>query len=191
MLFQKLLRSMSQSLIGNKMKLMTNKQKLKKKYNQGIAIYMAVTITAALVLVSFAIINLVLKQISISSVARDSVAAFYAADSGIECALYWDLKNPTNPTRSAFSTTTPTQTFVSCNNQSIPISVITGATTTFSFTLPAPESYCVTVGVFKKYSGSLPVTQIEARGYNSGTVSGTSCVSSSARRVERAVSVTY
>ena len=59
---------------------------------RGIAIYIAVTITAALILVSFAIISLALKQIVISSASRDSQAAFYASDSGVECALYWDLK---------------------------------------------------------------------------------------------------
>ncbi len=73
------------------MKKMQNKKR-KAKYSEGIAIYMAVTITAALVLVSFSVINLVVKQIGISGAARESQAAFYAADSGIECALYWDLK---------------------------------------------------------------------------------------------------
>jgi len=171
-------------LIGNKiMKNLDIKKRKKRKYSEGIAIYMAVTITAALILVSFAVVNLVLKQIGISGAARDSQAAFYAADSGIECALYWDLKNPTDTTRSAFSTATPTQTSIKCQGSNIPISVSSNSTTTFSFTL-SPEPYCVNVGVSKKFVGNTLTTQIEARGYNT-------CAVGNSRRVERAIYVSY
>jgi Tfp pilus assembly protein PilX len=151
------------------------------KREKGVAVYIAVTITAALVLVSFAVLNMAIKQIGISSAGRDSQAAFYAADSGVECALYWDIKNPTNPSASAFATTTPPQA-VSCNGQTITVTR-SGATSTYSYNF-APNPYCVTVTVGKAYSGSQPTTHIESRGYNS-------CAVGNSRRVERAIMVNY
>jgi Tfp pilus assembly protein PilX len=175
--------------------------KFQQNKNRGIAIYMAVIITAALSLVSLAVINITLKQISISSASRDSQAAFYSADSGIECALYWDLKNPADPTKSAFSTSTASAP-ISCNN--FPTFNVTNdttpnkpdpATTTFSLTF-LTDPYCVTVGVHKSWVAGVPKTQIEAKGYNAGTLSGanpgvSTCISSNARRVERAIFVNY
>ncbi len=150
---------------------------------------MAVTITAVLVLVSFAIINLVLKQISISGSARDSEAAFYSADSGVECALFWDLRNPTMPTRSAFATSAPVQS-IDCAGTNIAPPNITrsapvsgAATTTFTITFPT-NSYCAIVSVAKSYNGLQPLTRIESRGYNN-------CDPANARRVERAILVDY
>ena len=158
------------------------KTKIGKLNNQkGIAIYIAVTITAALVLVSFAVINLALKQIGISSSGRDSQAAFYVADSGVECALFWDLKNPTLPGHSAFATTTALQN-INCNNTAITVTRV-GATSTFSMTL-SPNPYCVNVTVAKGYQLGSPTTKIESRGYNS-------CSSTNTRRMERAILVNY
>jgi Tfp pilus assembly protein PilX len=151
------------------------------KQRKGIAIYISVTITAALVLVSFAILNLAIKQIGISSAGRDSQAAFYAADSGIECALFWDLKNSTVPGVSAFATSSPLQT-ISCNNQIITVSR-NGASSTFNYSF-TPNPYCVSVTVAKDYVGEQPTTLIESRGYNS-------CIAGNSRRVERAVLVNY
>jgi len=141
---------------------------------RGITIYIAVTITAALILVSFSIINITLKQISLSSAGRDSQAAFYAADSGIECALFWNLRNPTNPGFSAFDPVSPVQN-INCNNTPISVSR-TGATSTFTMTFAEP--YCAIVTVAKV----LASTTIESRGYNT-------CSSAGVRRVERAILV--
>jgi Tfp pilus assembly protein PilX len=165
---------------------MKNIFKLLYKEERGIAIYIAVTVTAALVLVSFAIINLAIKQVSISSASRDSQAAFYAADSGVECALYWDLKNST------FATTTASADII-CNGKNTPTSRLVGnpqnATTTFDFDFttgdPATSNpYCVNVSVSKFYESDELKTKIEARGYNS-------CDENNARRVERAIMVNY
>lgn len=154
---------------------------------KGIAIYIAVTITAALILVSFSILSIAIKQINISSSGRDSQAAFYAADSGVECTLYWDLKNTTNPGFSAFATNTPLQT-ISCNNQSITVSRNVSSsngngTSTYTYNF-APDSYCVSITIAKKYVGEQPTTRIESRGYNS-------CDVNTQRRVERAILVSY
>ena len=137
--------------------------------------------------------NLVLKQIRISSIAKDSSAAFYAADSGIECALFWDLKN------NSFATSTPANPIACGGNPSISINKFLGplqaGTTTFAFIFSGvSEKYCVQIAVGKSYSPTSPKalkTNIESRGYNTGSVSNFACTSSSARRVERAIVVNY
>lgn len=163
---------------------------------RGIAIYIAVVVTAALVLVSYAVISLAIKEIGTSSAGRDSQGAFYAADSGVECAIYWDLKALRI---SAFSTTTPSASISCVGNSSIPISTTVDnsggvnngtGTSTFQFQFPSPSDYCAIVNVVKSYAFDiatgliLPKTKIESRGYNS-------CIAANTRRVERAILVNY
>lgn len=154
--------------------------KRKSFYQEGVALYVAISITGALILVSFAIINSALRQITISTISRDSQAAFYAADSGTECALYWDLKNLSG---SAFSTSSASQ--ISCNGN--PNTSVGGGgsngTSTFDINF-SPDPYCATVTVVKRYEGSVLTTKIESKGYNT-------CDTASLRRVERAIRVTY
>lgn len=150
--------------------------------NRGFTLFMAVIVMSTLLLVAVGIVTLAVRQLLTSSSARESQYAFYAADSGIECALYWDIQNPSGV--SAFSTSTGTS--ITCNNSaSLPVGGGGNslATSTFSFLL-TPEPYCTTVTVNKRYVSNLLVTTIEAKGYNT-------CDTSNPRRVERAVRVRY
>lgn len=147
---------------------------------KGITLFLAILITGVLLLVSTAIITLAVREAFLSSSSRESQYAFYAADTGTECAIYWDVKNSTGNT--AFGTSTPLQN-ISCMSSSItPIRVTNGndATTTFSIQFPS-EPYCAIVSVSKTADGK---TKIESLGYNT-------CSSSNPRRVERAVRITY
>ncbi len=148
----------------------------KKMGERGIAIYIAVTITAALVLISLSIINIALKQISISGVGRDSQNAFYAADSAAECAIFWDVRNQITPGVSAFDPLSVIP--IECNNTSIIVTRLV-ATSTFTMTF-TPDLHCAKVTVAKLGSA----TKIESRGYNT-------CDTTSNRRLERAVQVNY
>ncbi len=156
-----------------------------KQNNRGVTLYVSIVVTSALLLVSFAIANTTFKQAAIASINRDSHIAFFAADSGVECALYWDVKNTTGG--SAFATTSPST--ISCNenpeNPSNPNPKIVGGTATSTFTITfQPETYCAVVSVGKSYQGGNLVTYIESRGYNS-------CDENNIRRVERAIRVIY
>lgn len=152
---------------------------------KGIALYIAISVTGALILVAFAIIELALKQIAVSSAGRDSQEAFYAADSGSECAVFWDIKNPTNPGTSAFSTTSVQA--ISCNSlaltPSLAVAPAGNGTSTFTVTF-APDPYCAVVTVVKYFNGNTPATRIESRGYNS-------CDNTAFQRVERAIRIDY
>lgn len=54
--------------------------------------------TASIILaVGVSIISIALKQLQISTVGRESQYAFYAANTGAECALYWDFHGVLQP----------------------------------------------------------------------------------------------
>ncbi|HEY4480234.1 MAG TPA: pilus assembly PilX N-terminal domain-containing protein [Candidatus Paceibacterota bacterium] len=71
-------------------------QKSKFKNQRGVTLFIAVTIMAILLFISFVVINIAVKSTQFAGTARESQLAFSAADAGIECALYWDTQEP-NP----------------------------------------------------------------------------------------------
>lgn len=60
------------------------------KNNQGFTLLFASLISALVLAVGIAILNISLKQLVLSSAGKESQQSFYSADSGIECALYLD-----------------------------------------------------------------------------------------------------
>ncbi len=162
----------------------TEIERIKSK-TAGFTIFVAVIVVGTISLVAAGVINLAVRHLVIANAGEASQHAFYAADSGMECALYWDVRNPSG--LSAFSTTTPTSP-ITCNGQNIAVSpVVNGGTgfgtTTITFNL-APDPYCVSVIIAKWYVGTTLRTKIESKGYNT-------CSVSNPRRVERAVRATY
>jgi hypothetical protein len=61
------------------------------KKNRGFVILFSMLISSLILLISAGIFNVVQKEVVLSSSARESQRAFYAADSALECALYADL----------------------------------------------------------------------------------------------------
>jgi hypothetical protein len=141
---------------------------------EGFTLLIAIITTGTLLLVAAGIMSLAVRSSVIYSAARESQYAFYAADTGVECALYWDVQNPSGFT--AFSTSTSSQ--ITCNSQTMNAGGSQSSEFEFNF---APDPYCAKVVVTKPSDGS---TTIESFGYNS-------CDSSNTKRVERAVKVTY
>ncbi|HMP19158.1 MAG TPA: pilus assembly PilX N-terminal domain-containing protein [Candidatus Paceibacterota bacterium] len=64
-----------------------------KKNKNGFTLLFAVLVAVLILSVGITIINLSIKQIIISGSARESQYAFYAANTGLECAKYWDIKS--------------------------------------------------------------------------------------------------
>lgn len=60
---------------------------------KGFTLFYAVLTASLLLAIGIAIFNITFKELILSSGARESANAFYAADTGLECALYWDLKH--------------------------------------------------------------------------------------------------
>ncbi|MBI5004629.1 MAG: hypothetical protein HZC04_00370 [Candidatus Lloydbacteria bacterium] len=140
------------------------------KRRAGFVLLYAVLVASIALSVGLSIYSIALKELRISSSSRDSQLAFYAADAGTECALYWDVQER------AFSTST--QNAITCAGSSMTV----GGGVISDFSLPAlPNGACASVNVNK----SSPVqTVVTSRGYNT-------CNLGDPRRVERALRVTY
>lgn len=152
-----------------------NGENYKLKTSKGFTLLYATLISSLLLAIGLAIFNITIKELILSSSARESQFAFYAADSGIECALYWDIK------RGPISTTTPTP--ISCNGTDMTVGGVGyGVPSVFSFDFLPDESYCVDVTVIKNETH--PRTVLKSRGYNT-------CDTTNPRRIERAIEATY
>ncbi len=157
--------------------------------SRGFTLFIAVIVSSLFLAIAFSLASLSIKQQIISSIGKESQFAFYAADTGIECAFYWDFKGT-----DVFATSTqsiPSFSGVNCNGRDIAtnwdiVRDATQAKTTFAFNF-SPQPYCTVVTVEK--IGTL--TTIESRGYNNASLSGSSCTSSNPRTVERAIRVNY
>lgn len=154
--------------------------------NKGFTIFVAVIIVGTITFVAAGIVSLAVRHLQIANASESSQHAFYAADSGIECALYWDVRNPSG--QSAFSTTTGT--LINCNrdtnnlgNQWVVGGNVSGLSTINRINF-LPNSYCAIVTVNKAYVLGVLRTTIESKGYNT-------CDLTNPRRVERAVRATY
>lgn len=156
---------------------------LKTNDSAGFTLLLAVLVAGLLLSIGLAIFNITIKELLLASIGRESQFAFYAADTGTECALYWDLQED------AFATSTGSQ--ISCGGQ---IAVVPGTddpatvggngfgvASVFQIDF-APEPYCATVAVTKFEDPSR--TTVESRGFNS-------CDTGNPRRVERAIRVQY
>jgi len=60
-------------------------------YKQGIALYIAIIVAGITLLLAVAMAHIAVKQLVFARVSEDSQHAFYAADTAIECALYYDV----------------------------------------------------------------------------------------------------
>jgi len=68
------------------------KNKFKKNNKQkGFVLLFAVLISTLVLAVGISMISIALKQVQLSGSGRDSQYAFYVANTGAECATYWDL----------------------------------------------------------------------------------------------------
>lgn len=76
----------------------------------GFTLFVALVVSSMLLAVGFSLSNIILKQLIFSSSGKESQLAFYAADSGAECALFWDRKDMLGYTtyEGAFATSTDT-----------------------------------------------------------------------------------
>jgi hypothetical protein len=59
-------------------------------FSRGFTLFYAVLVSSLLLAIGLAVLNITYKEFVLSSGARDSETAFYAADTALECALYWD-----------------------------------------------------------------------------------------------------
>src|SRR3989344_615182 len=150
-----------------------------KNPKSGFTLLLAVIITGTLLVIAAGITALAVKQSLIAVAGRDSQRAFYAADTGLECALYWDVKNPSG--FSAFDPSTGSTIYCNRDSSNPGNQWVVGGSSASTFTINfLPDLQCAVVTVTKQGLA----TTIESLGYNT-------CSAGNPRRVERAIRARY
>lgn len=148
------------------------------KTRRAFTMLMSVLIASILLALGYEIYNLAVKDVNLSSSGRESQFAFFAADTGIECALWADTKLDAFATSSDVveldcGTATSTLSRANLGDDYV---------TTFDVTTGGgTRTQCTTIIVTRSQPKS---TVIEAYGHNT-------CDLTSKLRLERAIRVTY
>jgi hypothetical protein len=174
-----------------------NKKTKIKNGNNGFVLFFSLIISTIVLSIISGIILIAYKELIISSTERESQKAFYSADTGAECALYWDIKHPlpgfedisifpnsSDSTLPGTITNGCSQNNINITSILVPAPTLTSATSTFSMDISS-SGVCVDV-IVSKYVDSLgnEKTKIDSHGYNT-------CDTASNRRVERGIRITY
>ena len=139
---------------------------IKIEKQKGAVLLIAILVSSVVLAVGLGVYNRTYKELVFASFWKHAQTAFSAADSGLECAIYWDTHQAAVTSAPCFGYT------VSGWNPSLNI------TTTFSISTPV----CVTIEITK--NAAYPFTTIRSRGYNT-------CSTTDPRRVERGLRIDY
>lgn len=121
-------------------------------------------------MVGLGVFNIIIKEIQLSGLNRESEIASYAAETGVECVRYWDIY------KKQISTTTPI--VIACAGNSINAD---WSSNIAFFNLPLANGSCAKVTINKQTMR----TRIISEGFNLG------CASSSPFKVERIWTSSY
>ncbi len=136
------------------------------KNKRGFVILFAVTISSILLAIALGISNISMKEVKFSTSAKNTNEAFFAADTGIEYALFHDKEGDYLPA--------------------------VGMAQTWDFNVYAANGggvSCAKVSVTKDNTSlSTTTTSITSKGYNIGDET---CSSSNPDRIERELTITY
>lgn len=132
---------------------------------KGFTMLFAVLTSSLILSIGISIFSLTIKELELSSSGRESQFSFYAADSGIECAIYWESLGyfgtstpPVSPSPVCAGKDISSDWTKNVNGDNSDI--------TFKFNITNPDDvvypFCVSV-VVKKVGYN---TTIESRGYN-------------------------
>jgi hypothetical protein len=146
---------------------------------KGFTILLAALVASLVLTLGIAIFSVAQKQVILSSLGRSSQYAFYAADTGAECGLYWDVRFD------YFSSTSPSGITPACDGTPL---VFTGAPGALPYTMFfefEPNGYCSQVTVYKNITN--PKTVIHADGFSTPC----SDISISGRALQRSVELSY
>ena len=143
----------------------------KNKKNSGYAILFTVLIVSMILAMTVGISNTTYRELSFTATAKQSHIAFFAADSGLECAL-WQDRNTAGSTVFPFNSATASASTMDCFASTPPtIAVVAAGATSASYLVQdfAAGGGCVRVTVEKDQNAVPPAsypTRIVARGYN-------------------------
>ena len=159
----------------------------KVKKNKGFVLLYAVMLSSILLAITVGVMEISYSEIKFGTSAKDTNDAFFAADTGAECALYYDKVSPN------LFPVAGGATEIMCANSSITPTYSSGSGSGFySFiiknlggeSLISDRKGCAVVTVFKTESSG----QIISKGYNNN---GVNCDTSNASTVERQLILNY
>jgi len=158
------------------------------KTNRGFVILFAVTVSAILLSIALGVTNIAQQEVKFNTSAKDTNNAFFAADTGIECA---EINDKTNP--NFFPAAGPAIKITCASSTANNITpVFTSATNSYDFVvsgLGGDGKSCAKVNIRKVVNADSSVdTTITSKGYNVGDET---CSSTDKNRVERELQVTY
>ncbi len=149
---------------------------------RGFTLLIAIVLSSVMLALALALMDVTYKQVLLASTAKQSQFAFYAADTGLECILYYDQRYD------AFGTNPNDISSVSCNGRTINFTS-TGSSpkyTTFVIPCAAPALPTTEYARVQIYKGE--PTGEPSRLYSTGY---SSCDPNDGRRLERGVRVLY
>ena len=174
------------------------KRSTRKNGQRGFTLLLAALIASVVLMLGSSIFSIAQKQVTLSSLGRDSQFAFYAADTAGECALYYDIRF-----QSFGSATSSVPATIVCDKAangsdlSATTSVVTtGSAATSTFTMdffgrdvingiPSTAVNCAQVTIAK--NPSAPYTVIHSDGYSTSCAS----ITTSARALQRSIELRY
>jgi Tfp pilus assembly protein PilX len=168
---------------------------------KGFTLLYASLVVSLILSVALAIAHIMLTEITLSSAGKDSQKAFYAADTGLECALYYENNVPAADDFRFFRYRGgPGNSFVGglaseisgtieCGERSpTGVNINNGnanASTTTTFDIETSSGICFNIFVEKKKRDEYSTfVRIESRGYST-------CDTDSPRRVERGLYTSF
>jgi len=129
----------------------------------GFTLLLSLLVISIVLVTGLSISGIIMKEIVLSGFGRESQIAFYAADTGLECAFYWDVKG-------AFASTTYS---IQCADSSVSGEINKDP---IIFNIILSNGACAKIKIDKSNPS---FTTVESRGYN------INCDSSNPRKVER------
>lgn len=141
---------------------------------KGFSIFLSLLIMSIAATIAFSVFEIFYLQILMTSNIKDSQTAFYAADSGLECIYYWDIKEE------AIDAGLP----ITCVNSTKTLNLPTND----DFKLYFSDGSCATIKVI--FTNPEPDTK-SIQSYGRNKYGGADCDNSYPRRVERGIQNDY
>lgn len=144
----------------------------------GFVILFAVMLSSIILAITLGVSNISIKEINFSTSAKNANDAFFAADTGVECALFYDKTGPNNAFTSGSGIPIP----MNCAGNDITLSLNEDIWSFSVANLGSSGNACANVTLKRNINTSATATKIISKGYNNCTLNN---------KVERELEVTY
>lgn len=151
-------------------------KKLNRKTEKGFVLFLSLLIMSVALTIAFSVFEIFSLNITMGGNIKESQTAFYAADSGLECVYYWDIKQKAIHYNNAVN--------ITCNNETKNFNMVAGVGN-FQL-LFTPVKSCATINLNFSNPSPHDVLVLGRSKYV-----GSDCNISFPRRAERGIGVIY